>query len=69
MRTKNVPHKLRRKPDDKGEKMILAGYHSTDGYKTYGVVKKKVVISKDVIFDEIKEWKKVVVEYHKPGTI
>lgn len=36
--------------------MILIGYHSTGGYKLFDPLNKKVVINKDVIIDELKEW-------------
>lgn len=38
---RHVPGQLRKKLYDKGEKMILVGYHSTDGYKLYDAVNKK----------------------------
>ena len=53
---RHVPDQLRRKLDDKSSQMILIGYHSTRCYKLFDLVNKKVVISMDVIIDEIKEW-------------
>ena len=47
---------LRRKLDDKSNQMILIGYHSNGGYKMFDPVNKQVVISRDVIIDELKEW-------------
>lgn len=47
---------LRRKLDDKSSQMILIGYYSTGGYKLFDPVNKQVVISRDVIIDELKEW-------------
>lgn len=44
------------KLDDKSTQMILIGYHSTDGYKLFDLLNKQVVISRDVIIDELKEW-------------
>ena len=35
--------------------MILVGYESTDGYKLYDTAKRRTVINRDIIFDEIKE--------------
>ena len=32
---RHIPDQLRRKLDDKGEQMILLGYHSTGGYKLF----------------------------------
>jgi hypothetical protein len=53
---KHVPDQLRRKLDDKATIMILVGYHSTGGYKLYDPVNKSVVVSRDVVIDEMKEW-------------
>ena len=51
----HVPDQLRRKLDDKSNQMILIGYHSTGGYKLFDPVNKQVVVSRDVIIDELKE--------------
>nr|XP_025665251.1 uncharacterized protein LOC112763924 [Arachis hypogaea] len=50
-------HQLRKKLDDKGEKCIFIGY-STDSkaYKLYNPETKKVIISRDVTFDEKDMW-------------
>ncbi|PNX94022.1 equilibrative nucleoside transporter 3-like protein [Trifolium pratense] len=53
---KHTPDQLRKKLDDKSTMMILVGYHSTGGYKLYDPVNKNVVISRDVVIDELKEW-------------
>ncbi|MCI38011.1 copia-type reverse transcriptase-like protein, partial [Trifolium medium] len=53
---KHVPDQLRRKLDDKSTMMILIGYHSTGGYKLYDPINKIIVISRDVVIDELKEW-------------
>lgn len=50
---RHILDQLLNKLDDKGEKMILVGYHSTGGYKLYDTVNKRIVISKDMIFDEL----------------
>ncbi|GAU23070.1 hypothetical protein TSUD_183690 [Trifolium subterraneum] len=47
---------LRRKLDDKSSQMVLVGYHSTGGYELLDPVTKQIVISRDVIVDELKEW-------------
>ncbi|GAU31071.1 hypothetical protein TSUD_322080 [Trifolium subterraneum] len=52
----HVSDQLRRKLDDKATTMILVGYHSTGGYKLYDPVNKNVVVSRNVVFDEMKEW-------------
>jgi hypothetical protein len=53
---RHVPDQLRRKLDDKGNQLILIGYHNTGGYKLLDPMTKQIVISRDVIFDEMKEW-------------
>jgi hypothetical protein len=53
---RHVPDQLRRKLDDKSSQMIMIGYHSIGGYKLLDPVNKQVVISRDVIIDELKEW-------------
>ena len=54
---RHVPDQVRTKLDDKGERMILLGYHSTSGYKLINPVNNKIVISRDVVADEHNEWK------------
>jgi len=51
---RHIPDQLRRKLDDKSETLILVGYHSTGGYKLLDPVNKQVIISRDVIIDEVK---------------
>nr|KYP66211.1 Retrovirus-related Pol polyprotein from transposon TNT 1-94 [Cajanus cajan] len=53
---KHVHEQLRRKLDDKGEKMILLGYHPTGGYKLFNPISKQIMVSRDVMFDESKGW-------------
>src|ERR1051325_364291 len=53
---RHVPDQLRRKLDDKSSQMILVGYHSTGGYKLFDPVNKQIMISRDIIKDELKEW-------------
>ena len=52
----SMPDQLRKKLDDKSSQMILVGYHSPRGYKLFDPENKKIVISRDVIIDEFKEW-------------
>lgn len=52
----HVPDQLRRKLHDKSSQMILIGYHLTGGYKLFNPLNKQVVIRRDVIIDELKEW-------------
>jgi hypothetical protein len=35
--------------------MVLIGYHSTGGYKLLDPITRQIVISRDVIVDELKE--------------
>ena len=51
----HVLDQLRRKLDDKSSQMILVGYHSLGGYKLLDPVNKHIVISRDVIIDDLKE--------------
>ncbi|GAU51256.1 hypothetical protein TSUD_412480, partial [Trifolium subterraneum] len=53
---RHVPDQLRSKLDEKSEVMVLVGYHLTGGYKLYDPISKSIVISRDVIVDEMKEW-------------
>ena len=47
----------RRKLDDKSEKCIFVGYGERRmGYKLYNPITKKVIMSRDVIFEEDKSW-------------
>ena len=51
---RHIPGQLRRKLDDKGEKLLLVGYHPTGGYKLFDMSSKRIVVSRDVIVDEIR---------------
>jgi hypothetical protein len=57
---RHVPDQLRKKLDDKSTMMILVGYHPTGGYKLYDPMNKCIVISRDVVVDELREW-----DWHK----
>ncbi|KAJ4702077.1 Retrovirus-related Pol polyprotein from transposon TNT 1-94 [Melia azedarach] len=53
----HVPDERRTKLDDKSESFIFIGYDSSSkGYKLYNPNSKKIMISRDVIFDEEGEW-------------
>jgi hypothetical protein len=53
----HVPDQIRKKLDDKGEKCIFIGYSSNSkAYKLYNPETKKVIISRDVTFDEGGMW-------------
>ena len=53
----HVPDERRTKLDDKSEKYIFIGYSThSKGYKLYNPSSKKIVISRDVMFDEEGEW-------------
>ncbi|KAL5816417.1 hypothetical protein ACOSQ3_024795 [Xanthoceras sorbifolium] len=52
-----VPEARRTKLEDKGEKCVLVGYGDrTMGYRLYNPVTKKVIFSRDVIFEENESW-------------
>ncbi|KAK2365584.1 putative mitochondrial protein [Trifolium repens] len=53
---RHVPDQVRRKLDDRSQQMILLGYHPTGAYKLYAPKENKVVISRDIKFDESKGW-------------
>ena len=53
----HVPDQLRKKLDDKAEKCIFIGYsHETKGYKLFNPNTGKVIVSRDVTFDEHGVW-------------
>ena len=53
----HVPDQIRKKLDDKGERCIFIGYCSNSkAYKLYNLETKKVIISRDVTFDEGGMW-------------
>ncbi|PRQ23286.1 putative RNA-directed DNA polymerase [Rosa chinensis] len=53
----HVPDHIRKKLDDKADKCIFIGYSTvTKGYKLYNPKTKKVIVSRDVTFDEQSAW-------------
>lgn len=53
----HIPDEKRKKLDDKGEKCIFLGVSShSKAFKLYNPYTKKIVISRDVVFDERKFW-------------
>ena len=53
----HVPDEKRSKLDDKSEKYIFIGYDANSkGYKLYNPDTRKTVISRNVVFDEEREW-------------
>jgi len=51
----HIPEQLRSKLDSKAENMVLVGYASqSKGYRLYNPNSKRVVIKRDVTFDETK---------------
>ena len=49
----HIPSQYREKFDEKGEKLIFIGYNDeSKGYRLFNPKTKKLVISRDVIFDE-----------------
>lgn len=51
----HVLGQIRENLDDNGEMMILVGYHSTGGYKLFDVVNMRIMISRDVVIDKLKQ--------------
>ena len=52
-----VPKVKRKKLDDSGEKFIFIGYNEeSKAYKLYNPLTKKVVVSKDFVFNEEEVW-------------
>lgn len=60
---RHVLDQLRKMLNDNGEVMILVGYHSTGGYKRFDAVNRRIVISRDVVIDEMKQVKQGVTGY------
>ncbi|GLU09096.1 hypothetical protein SLE2022_259720 [Rubroshorea leprosula] len=53
----HIPDEKRKKLDDKGEKSIFLGVsNNSKAYKLYNPNTKKIIVSRDVIFDEGKFW-------------
>ena len=54
---KHVPEQERTKLDDRSEKLVFIGYDGkSKGYKLYDPVNRKIVVSRDVMFDEDASW-------------
>jgi len=52
-----IQEERRTKLEDKSQKCILLGYgENSHGYKLYNLMTKKVIMSRDVKFDEEQEW-------------
>ena len=65
---RHVPGQLIKKLDNTGEVMILVGYHSTNGYKVFDVVSRRIVISRDVVIDKLKQLQQGVTSYQQSIT-
>ncbi|KAK9927639.1 hypothetical protein M0R45_024815 [Rubus argutus] len=53
----HVPKELRQKLDESSERCVFVGYAShTKGYRLYNLKKKKVIICRDVLFNEKAAW-------------
>jgi len=53
----HVPDQKRKKPDDKAKKYVFIGVSETSkAYKLFNPSTKKIVTSKDVVFDEENTW-------------
>lgn len=54
----HVPDEKRKKLDDKAEKCIFLGVSEhSKAYRLYNPITKRIIISRDVVFDESKTWK------------
>ncbi|OIW15328.1 hypothetical protein TanjilG_10768 [Lupinus angustifolius] len=53
---KHVPDAQRKKLDDKSERLILIGYHTTGAYRLYNPYTQRIVLSRDVKVDETQCW-------------
>ncbi|XP_016649728.1 PREDICTED: uncharacterized protein LOC107881140 [Prunus mume] len=52
-----IPDEKRKKLDDKGEKCVFLGISEiSKAYKLFNPASKKIIISRDVVFDEEKTW-------------
>ncbi|KAL3533477.1 hypothetical protein ACH5RR_006998 [Cinchona calisaya] len=69
----HVPDALRKKLDDKAEKCIFLGYsHETKGYELFNPDTRKVIICRDVTFDQQGDWdwsKKDLVPSSRPPPV
>ena len=53
----HVPAEVRSKLDPKAEKRVFVGYlEEQNGYRCYNPLIKRIVVSHDVIFDELGSW-------------
>ena len=53
----NIPEVKRKKLDNHGEKYIFIGYsEESKAYKLYNPLTKKLVVSRDVVFNEAEAW-------------
>ncbi|GMJ06888.1 hypothetical protein HRI_004358000 [Hibiscus trionum] len=53
----HIPEQIRKKLDDRGEKCIFIGYDErSKAYRLYNHLTKKLIISRDVEFDEAEYW-------------
>ena len=53
----HVPDETRTKLDDKSRKLVFIGYEErSKGYKLYDPESKRIVVSRDVVFDEDEKW-------------
>ena len=60
---RHVLDHLIKKLDNNREQMILVGYHSMGGYKSYEIVNKRLVIIRDVIFDKLRGSQHIIIDY------
>lgn len=66
----HIPDQKRGKLDNKSEKVIFIGYsENSKAYKLYNPISNKVIISRDVVFDEEKGWDESLGKTSKDGPI
>ena len=53
----HIPYKKRKRLDDKGMKCVLLGVsEESKAYRLYNPISHKIIINRDVIFDEASSW-------------
>nr|GFA83330.1 copia-type polyprotein [Tanacetum cinerariifolium] len=62
----HVPSQRQSKLDDRSEKHVFIGYDKhSKGYKLYNLITKKVVVSRDVDFEEEESWDWSIEEHER----
>ncbi|GKF10568.1 retrovirus-related pol polyprotein from transposon TNT 1-94, partial [Tanacetum coccineum] len=62
----HVPSQMRSKHDDRSEKHVFVAYDKhSKGYKLYNLITRKVVVSRDVKFEEEESWDWSIKEHER----